>query len=157
MCGRLARHLRILGQDAEWVNEKERKRILYRALKENRILITRDRRYEKSRGVKRILLKSEKYLEQLQQIRKELNLNFTVTFLFQRCSFCNQPVQIVEKKQVEGRVPPFIYEKQKKFFQCQKCGRIYWQGTHKELFEKQLAGILKSDYAIRSLSDESKS
>lgn len=142
MCGRLSKWLRILGYDASWLQEKERSRLIVRCLKESRILVTRDHRFEKTRGIKKLILRSERIAGQLRQMVEELSLKIDREKLFSLCSFCNVRVASIDKEMVLSQVPPFVLETHSQFYCCPECKRIYWEGSHKELFEKQLTEIL---------------
>lgn len=143
MCGRLSRWLRILGYDANWIGEQERKTLIVRCLKESRILLTRDHRYEKTRGIRKIILSSEIIRDQIRQIFSELHLKLNEENFFRLCTFCNVYLEPVEKQTVFSRVPPFVYKTCHCFYQCGQCKRTYWEGTHKKLFADQMENILK--------------
>lgn len=145
MCGRCSRWLRILGYDADWVDAKERKFLVVRCLRESRVLITRDHRFEKTRGIRTILLVSDRVRDQIGQIARETGLIPDRERYFTRCTFCNVPVETVDKEKARPEVPPFIYETQGTFHGCARCGRIYWQGTHRDLFEKQIERVFKME------------
>jgi uncharacterized protein with PIN domain len=36
----------------------------------------------------------------------------------------------VKKELVKDKVPEKVYEWQNEFWECQKCQKYYWQGTH---------------------------
>ncbi|NIR92184.1 MAG: hypothetical protein GWO08_00475, partial [Gammaproteobacteria bacterium] len=41
-----------------------------------------------------------------------------------------QPLLERSKQQVEGRVPPYVFQTQSQYMECPACHRIYWRGTH---------------------------
>lgn len=144
MCGRLARWLRILGYDSEWLDAAERKKLVVRALRESRTLLTRDRRFEKTRGLRTLLLRSDRTEDQVGQVLRELGLEPDPDRFFTRCTFCNRPLEGVPKPEVRSEVPPFVFETQPRFFRCPACRRIYWGGTQPDLFRTHFSERVKT-------------
>jgi uncharacterized protein with PIN domain len=142
MCGRLARWLRILGYDTEFVEDTSRHKIMMKSLAEQRIVLTRDTRLSKKKVYKLILIKSDKIREQVRQVIKELNLKLKKEKFFSICSVCNKQVLQVEKEKVKGLVPLYVYQTVNEFYQCPECKRIYWQGSHYDLFLKEVEKFL---------------
>ena len=60
---------------------------------------------------------------------------------FQRCLACNGLLVSVEKVDVLDRLPPRVREGQDRFWRCQDCGRVYWEGTHHERMQQFVAKI----------------
>lgn len=141
MCGRLSRWLRILGYDTRWVSNRERRSLIVQSLKECRILVTRDHRYEKMRGIKKILIHSDRLSEQIHELSQAFHLSYEKARFFQRCTFCNTKIVEIPKEDAYMKVPHYVYITQKHFFSCTECSRIYWGGTHSLLFIKQLEKI----------------
>jgi len=146
MLGRLAKWLRILGYDTLYVDKAFSENILLKSLKDNRILVTRNNRLSRKRALKLVLVKSDKIMEQLAQIVRDLKLNVSEKNFFSRCTFCNTELKPVEHKEsVKPSVPEYVYNTQDKFSVCPGCRKIYWAGTHFDLLSKALkkAGIIK--------------
>jgi len=139
MCGRLARWLRILGHDADWLAAPDRKRLVARCLKESRILLTRDRRFSRTRGLHSILLRSDRTEEQVGQVLRELGLQVDSERLFSRCTFCNRPLEEAEKSTVRTEVPAYVFDTQSHFFRCPGCRRVFWGGTQPDLFKRHFS------------------
>jgi uncharacterized protein with PIN domain len=130
MLGRLAKALRILGYDAHYDSRIDDSDLRLLALREGRIILTRDREIAESKLTQRVLLiESDRPEEQLRQVVRELSLE-TEGALFTRCLVCNVPVQDVSRGEVEARVPPYVLSTQERFARCPRCGRIYWAATH---------------------------
>ena len=138
MCGRLAKWLRILGYDTEFVKDFSRHKIMMKSLSEQRIVLTRDTRLSKKKVYKLILIKSDKVREQVRQVIKELNLKLQKEKFFTICSICNKQVVPIEKEKVKDLVPLYVYQNIKEFYQCPDCQRVYWQGSHYDLFLKEI-------------------
>ncbi len=143
MCGRLAKWLRILGYDTEYSNKNLKTKILLKSLQDQRIVITRNTKLSTKKAYKLIFIKYDKVFDQIKQLITELNLTVDKKNFFSRCSFCNVILTEFSKKDlVKSKVPPYVYETQKTFFYCKECSRIYWHGSHYELFLKDINKLL---------------
>lgn len=132
MLRRLASWCRILGIDSEFLPGKSDSALLLYAQKNGMALITRDfplaSRCEK-RGVRFILIKSDRIEEQIAQILRESGA--AVSFPEKtRCASCNGELGVVQKEGVADSVPPNVLAGHEKFWRCTKCGRVFWEGGH---------------------------
>lgn len=141
MLGRLCKWLRILGYDAAYFNSLNKNTIIYQSLKEGRILLTRDHRLSKNKALKVLLVDSDNYEKQIQQVLKELNLKVDPEKMFTRCCLCNTILEPINKEKVKDKVPPFVYQTQKNFSYCSTCQKIYWPGTHWDLMRGKYSQI----------------
>ncbi|HCJ65749.1 MAG TPA: hypothetical protein DHV62_00080 [Elusimicrobia bacterium] len=130
MLGRLCKWLRIFGFDTEYFTSLNKNIIVYQSLKEGRILLTRDQRVSKNKALKVLLIDSDNYEKQIQQVLKELNLKVDPEKMFTRCCLCNTLLEPIEKEKVKDKVPSFVYQTQENFSFCFTCQKIYWPGTH---------------------------
>jgi len=125
---RLARWLRLLGQDVANPESGSDKALLGQAKGENRILITRDKRLFSSCSaaeVEGILIRSSRIGEQiLEMAEKGIALRMDP----QRCTLCNSPL-----KEAEGR--------EGEIWICPNCQRLYWRGGHWKNMEKMLDAL----------------
>jgi hypothetical protein len=128
--GRLAKWLRILGFDAEYYKQGNAASLIIQALKQERIILTRNHRLPASRGVKIVILKTQKLKEQLSEALRELKAEAKTDQMFSRCTICNKELVGIDKKKIKENVPEYVYNTQENFFICSVCNRIYWQGTH---------------------------
>jgi hypothetical protein len=150
MLGRLARWLRLLGCDTLYYPLIEDRRLIRIASEEDRVLITRDTRLVRMRGLKHFLLLSENDpFEQLKKIITTFDLNpFELrkggfeTCPYSRCSLCNTLLEDIHKEQAKPHVPEYVYHTSERFRQCPTCGKFYWKGTHPEKLRKKLMEIL---------------
>jgi len=139
MLGKLAKYLRFMGYDTYYPDGKmSDEEIMELAKKEKRIILTRDRELAVRSGG--YFVKSDKYEEQLKDVISQFSLN--AEHILERCSICNEPLLPVSKEKVKGRVPEYIYQTHEEFYQCPKCGRVYWWGTHTERIEKKINEII---------------
>ncbi len=128
MLGRLATWLRLLGYDAAYlpgVDDPELARI---ARAQDRILLTRDVELTRRRGLRAVLVASDRVEEQLRQLKRDLKLS--VQEAFSRCAICNVPLEQVDGDTVRAAVPPYVLQTQDQFRRCPRCARVYWRGTH---------------------------
>ena len=152
MLGRLAKSLRTLGYDTSSRPDIDDEALTRAALREGRVLLTRDREVAAtSLPVRVVLITSDHLAEQLVQTVRELDLT-PGPELFTRCLICNVPVEDVPRPAVEGLVPTYVFETQERFARCPSCERVYWAATHvehaREWFESVLApvsGVAASD------------
>ncbi len=128
--GRLAKWLRILGFDAVYFSKDNKGALVLSSLRDERIILTRNTRLSPFTGFRSIIIKSDFVKEQLEQVRKELKLKIDKEKVFTRCVECNVDLVSVEKGKIKKDVPEYVFKTQDKFNKCEKCSRVYWQGTH---------------------------
>lgn len=138
MLGHLTTWLRILGFDASYFPEAYSRKISYISIKENRIILTRSKRVSKKRSFQVLSIDSDNLADQLIQVIHMFDLTIQKSKLFSRCSYCNVHVTKINKHDILGKVPSFVYKTSKTFSTCPSCRRIYWQGTHDQLLLEQL-------------------
>lgn len=142
--GRLAKWLRILGFDAAYFTEDKSGSLIIQALSEERIILTRNQRLPRARGVRIIFIKSEKIKEQIAEALKDLKIKPDAKTMFSRCILCNEQLVALEKEKIKDKVPEYVYNTQNSFITCPKCRRIYWQATHWGNVQKTLGEIWSS-------------
>jgi len=149
MLGRLAKWLRLLGNDTLYYPTIEDSRLLRIAREEGRILLTRDSRLVKVRDVPRYLLIEENDLfRQLKAVIRKFNLpvqscldspeNFST-----RCSLCNSPTDAASREDARGHVPEYVLSSHSKFRYCPSCRKYYWKGTHIEKMRERLTKLFE--------------
>ncbi|UCE73658.1 MAG: Mut7-C RNAse domain-containing protein [Methanomassiliicoccales archaeon] len=128
MLGSLARWLRFLGFDTAYPEVLSDKELINLAESEKRVILTRDKELAKKRNIEALYIESTDLEEQLIQVIVGFNLK--ITDAFSRCSICNSILVPVKKALVKGKVPEKVYAWQNEYWECQKCQKYYWQGTH---------------------------
>lgn len=143
MLGRLAVWLRILGYDTQLHQGSDRHDLIWRSLKENRVIITRDTHITHRHVLRFIFIKSDFIREQIKQLLQNYpaQIQLIKKRLFTRCTLCNTLLAEISREQVQRRVAPYIYNSTEKFAYCQKCDKIYWHGTHWEKLLKDLENM----------------
>ncbi len=130
MLGRLAKSLRILGYDVSYDSGIDDASLKLAAVRERRIILTRDREVAATGlPVRVVLIESDHHTEQLRQVMVDVRLPVPDA-LFTRCLLCNVRVEDAPRADVEGSVPPYVFATQERFARCPRCGRIYWPATH---------------------------
>jgi len=72
--GRLAKWLRILGFDAAYFKDENTSSLILKALREERVILTRNHRLTKHAGPKIVLVGAEKIKEQIAELLKTLKI-----------------------------------------------------------------------------------
>ena len=128
--GRLAKWLRILGFDTAYFNQDNTSSLIIQALRDSRLIITRNHRLAGSCRLKTFLVKSEKLKDQLIEVLKGLKLGINSDMMFSRCIICNVGLEKIDKEKTKDKVPEYVFNTQDNFIACPECKRIYWSGTH---------------------------
>jgi len=151
MLGKLTRWLRMLGHNVKYSNKLDDAQLIMIAEKETRILLTRDLElYQQAtaKGVDAFYLEGKAETEKLAELAKRFKIKLDIDMTTSRCSKCNTRVKTISKEKVADKVEKSTFAYCNEFWECPKCGQIYWQGTHwiriRETLEKTKE-ILKKD------------
>lgn len=151
MLGKLTRWLRMLGHNVEYSNKLDDAQLIMIAKKETRILLTRDLQlYQQAtaKGVDAFYLEGKKETEKLAEIAERFEIRLDIDMTMSRCPKCNAKVKTIPKEKVAYKVEKSTFAYCNEFWECPKCGQIYWQGAHwtriRETLEKAKE-ILKTD------------
>ena len=136
MLGTLARWLRVLGFDTAYPGVLTDKGLAEFAKKEDRILLTRDKELAKAGGDFALYIHSTDVDEQLEQVI--LAYDLTIENELSRCSLCNTKLVPVDKETVKDGVPEKVFEIQDEFWECRRCKKYYWPGTHYKNIKEKL-------------------
>lgn len=128
--GRLAKWLRILGFDAEYFDNSNHSALIIKALKDDRVILSRNQHLPKHTGIQIILVHAEEIRHQISEAVKTLHLEINKDIMFTRCILCNTLLEPILKVNVQDKVPEYVFKTQEDFITCPKCNRIYWRGTH---------------------------
>jgi uncharacterized protein with PIN domain len=128
--GRLARYLRLLGFDCEYRNDFSDADVAAISEKQQRIVLTRDRRLLQRKIIDRgYFVRSTNPQQQVREIIDRMDL-YALARPFSRCTRCNGLLEEVPKSSIEHRLEPKTRRYYERFRQCSRCGQIYWQGSH---------------------------
>jgi uncharacterized protein with PIN domain len=142
MLGRLARWLRIAGCDVLYVPHIKDSDLLRIALKEDRLVLTRDTAFTRRKAAsgRSFFVHSENPLDQA----REVLFHFSLKPGKSRCPSCNGLLARVRNKQnYKEEIPEHVYLTKNDFLRCKECGRLYWEGSQYERQRKTLNDIIK--------------
>ena len=138
MLGKLAKWLRIMGIDVEYENPFPDDLLLKKGTKENRVILTRDRKILNKKNLPECVLIEDDYpYDQLIYLLRRYDIA-PLERAFSRCIGCNCELKDISREEIEGRVPPYVFATQKEYRICPGCGKVYWAGTHRERMEAML-------------------
>jgi uncharacterized protein len=139
--GKLARDLRLLGFDVAYDPRAEDRQLLRIMERENRALLTRDRRLLMHTVVRTgYCPRSQNADEQTIEVIRRFDLLGSIA-PFTRCLRCNAPLRKVSKAEVIERLEPLTKIYYEEFRRCTDCGQIYWAGSHFSKLQKRLEQI----------------
>ena len=141
--GKLVRWLRLMGYDTLFFTGADDSEMVAIALREGRVIITRDthiaeRRIAKEGRLKVVLAVSDDPEQQIRQVIETLKLDCHYRH-FMLCLECNRLLSPQRPEDVKGRVPSYVFQTQNQYMECPKCHRIYWRGTHWQAMAKKIA------------------
>ena len=134
MLGTLSRYLRFMGYNTLSANgfaegnTKEDTLLLNLAVREDRILLTRDAELAQRGKERAVLVKSDDVMDQVRQLIDGGFIIRRVTM--SRCSLCNT----VLRDATAAEILSADYAPRDKdgfiFFWCNQCNKLYWNGSH---------------------------
>jgi len=141
MLGNVARWLRMLGYDTLYFKKIEDWKILSMALKDERVILTRDHGLcsrARKKGAKCLLIEQDTMEERLAYISMKTGIRLYMDLDRSRCPLCNYELVKVNREAVKDKVPRRVYERHSDFWYCRKCGKVYWIGKHWKGIEETL-------------------
>ena len=140
--GKLAKWLRMMGYDTSFFSGEDDSEMVAIAVAESRVILTRDRQIAERRlatsgHLKVYIFDTSEPRKQIQQFIKDHKLK-TDFKPFSLCIECNRTLEEKTKKQVEDRVPPYVFKTQQNYMECPACHRIYWRGSHWQAMRHRL-------------------
>ena len=137
--GRLVKWLRIAGFDTVYDSRLTHAKARC-FIEAGRTLLTRKLAlFNKLSEERVIFIKSDNYLQQIQEVVKAQGLGPEHLSPFSRCTKCNLLTASVDRSDVFGKVPDYIWENTRNFRFCNGCQRIYWRGSHADKVSVVLA------------------
>ena len=136
--GKLTRNLRLLGFDVDYDQQANDRQLLEVMTRENRALLTRDRRLLMHAIVQHgYCPRSQNADQQTIEVIRRFDLLGLIA-PFTRCLRCNERVQQVAKADVIEKLEPLTKIYYEQFRRCTGCGQIYWPGSHFEKLQKRI-------------------
>ncbi|MBL7502175.1 hypothetical protein I6A84_09210 [Frankia sp. CNm7] len=138
--GALARRLRLLGLDVAYRNDAADDELLAQAIRESRVLLTRDRGLLCRRALPRgAYVRGQRPDEQTRDV---LDRFAPPLAPFTRCVACGAELRAVPREQVLDELEPGTRRTATRFTRCSGCGRVYWRGAHAERLDALVATAL---------------
>lgn len=131
MLGRLAKWLRIIGQDVIYGQHLSGRGLVRAATQERRIMLTRDRRISRHNPDRTVFIRDDHFRAQLKQVVGDCGLD-PFAQLLTRCVACNERLQPIPKNQIGDTVPPYVFETEDLFSVCLGCRKVFWPATHQQ-------------------------
>lgn len=134
MLGNVARKLQLFGFDSEYKSNIEDFELIKKAKSEQRIIISKDRELitkAKKQGIISVHITKENEVEQFLEILEQIPLQLdSISGDIARCTKCNFPTSQIDKSKILSKIPQKVSEFNDKFWKCDNCDQIYWEGTH---------------------------
>jgi len=133
MLGKLARWLRMLGQDVAYNTQLEDNELLNLAKKESLVLLSKDLElYQRAiaRDIDAFFVEGKSEPERLAEVAKRYGIKLAIDMEKSHCPVCNTKLTATPKEQLSGELQKNTFTYYEKFWKCPNCGQIYWQGAH---------------------------
>jgi hypothetical protein len=128
MLGTLVKWLRIMGYDTGYAKDMRDEDIKAMAVREGRALLTRDKALARAAGGSGLYVDSDVIEEQVAQVAKAYGLDFDASNT--RCALCNGTLKPISRDEARKEAPARSLDMTERFFRCEGCRRLYWEGTH---------------------------
>ena len=145
MLGNIAKKLRLLGYDSKYFSYIDDEKLINIAKKENRIIISKDENLVKKSqkfGIESIFIRKNTEIDQLCEVVRYAGLRISeINGDTARCPKCNSLTVYVDKITVKEKIPRKVRELNERFWKCENCSKIYWEGTHIKNLQKLVGKI----------------
>ncbi len=139
--GSLTRNLRLLGFDVAYRQNADDRQLLEVMVRENRALLTRDRRLLMHAIVQHgYWPRSQNADEQTIEVIRRFDLSELIA-PFTRCLRCNAQLEAVAKAEIIGKLEPLTKIYYDQFHRCPDCKQIYWSGSHFPKLQRRVEEI----------------
>ena len=139
--GRLAAYMRMLGFDVLYRNDYDDETLADVSSRSDRILLSCDRQLLMRKKVSLgYFVRARDPKQQLLEILARFKLSSQIK-PFTRCMHCNGKTHIVNKSEIEKQLLAETNKYYNKFFQCEDCKKIYWEGSHFKKMQKMIRSL----------------
>ena len=139
--GGLTRNLRLLGFDVAYDQNADDRQLLEVMVRENRALLTRDRRLLMHAIVQHgYWPRSQNADEQTIEVVRRFDLSELIA-PFTRCLRCNAPLEEAAKSEIIDKLEPLTKIHYDEFRRCPGCKQIYWSGSHFPKLQRRVEEI----------------
>ena len=133
MLGKLARWLRMLGQDVIYDTKLNDSELLEMTKKDSLVLLTKDLELYKraiARSLDAFYVEGKTESDRLAELAQRYPLTLAVDMEKSHCPVCNTKLEAKPKEELSGELEKNTLTYYEKFWKCPNCGQIYWQGAH---------------------------
>ncbi len=141
--GGLAKWLRFCGFDATLVRLDPDKPGNWPPPRPRTHLLTRQAACQRLKRPDLLILAAAEPEGQVVEVMQRLGLSANDLKPLSRCRYCNDPLAPLDRDLVQGRVPEHVFLHHRRFYECPRCHRIYWPGSH----IKGISGTLRDQLA----------
>ncbi len=146
MLGNIAKKLRLFGFDSKYFSDIDDSKLIEKAKNEHRTIISgketiisRDRNLidrAKKNKISSVYVTTENEIEQFLEILETTHLQFDeISGDSARCTKCNSLTSEINKFEIENKIPQGVLEYHDKFWKCDRCDQIYWEGTISKIYK----------------------
>jgi hypothetical protein len=131
----LATWLRVLGYDCLAGRDLFGRRLLEEAVAGDRVFLTRNTHLQNDwphallERASIFYVASEALSAQLREVVAKFALDWK-SGLFTRCVRCNAMLERAARSEVLAGLPPVVAAHERDFWQCGRCRKVFWHGTH---------------------------
>lgn len=144
MLGKLSRYLRFLGFDTLYRTDESIDEMLQISVDDNRNVLSRSQEVFQlciKGEIITLLLTNIDISGQLREIKDTFSVDFVYPPLEMRCSVCNGDLKKKTKLDILNRIPEGTAKEYDDFWECSKCFKIYWVGSHWEDIKKTISEL----------------
>lgn len=106
-------------------------------------ILTRQEAFKKLPRADLVILTASTPQAQFEEVIRRLKISRQRLSPLSRCSRCNEPLLPAPRDQVQGLVPEHVFNHYQEFFECPRCRRIFWPGSHLRGITAQLPTKMK--------------
>jgi hypothetical protein len=142
--GKTAKYLRLLGFDTLYFRQIDDDALIVLALKEKRMILTRDRELSERSTAACYYLEAVAVDAQLRELLGGLGLKAECR-PFSRCLRCNTLLQPIGKEAAAQRVAPKVARYFDRFDFCPVCDKVFWHGDHYRRMQAYVERLLANE------------
>jgi uncharacterized protein len=128
--GGLAKWLRFLGFDATLARLAPDKPGSLPPPRPQTHILTRQSACQRLKRPDLLILTASEPEAQLAEVIRLLGLSPRDFKPLTRCRHCNDPLTPIHPDLARGRVPEHVFLYHRRFYECPRCHRLYWPGSH---------------------------
>jgi len=128
--GGLAKWLRFCGFDATLMRLTPDKPGSWPPPRPQTHILTRQAACQRLKRPDLLILAAPDPEGQLAEVMQRLRLSARHLKPLSRCSHCNDPLEFLSRDLVQGRVSEHVFLHHRRFYECPRCHRVYWPGSH---------------------------